>query len=79
MFTEWISKTIVSKVTQERKHSLCFNKKIGMTCFYDCKIFVIIFLGWESLSIRGGVPGTFTHLRWSLVPPDFKECSIRYS
>ena len=23
--------------------------------------------------------GTFTSLRWSLVPPDFKECCIRYS
>jgi hypothetical protein len=20
------------------------------------------------------VPGAFTHLKWSLVPPDFKEC-----
>jgi len=25
------------------------------------------------------VPGTFTHLKWSLVPPDFKECCTRYS
>ena len=23
--------------------------------------------------------GTFTHLKWSLVPPDFKGCCIRYS
>ena len=27
------------------------------------------------LSIRGGA-GTFTHLKWSLVPPDFKEYCI---
>jgi hypothetical protein len=25
------------------------------------------------LSIRGSVPGTFTCLKWSLVPPDFKK------
>jgi hypothetical protein len=25
------------------------------------------------------VPGIFTHLQWSLVPPDIKECCIRYS
>jgi hypothetical protein len=24
-------------------------------------------------------PGNFIHLKWSLVPPDFKECRIRYS
>jgi len=24
----------------------------------------------------GAVPGTFTRLRWSLVPPDSKECCI---
>ena len=23
--------------------------------------------------------GTFTGLKWSLVPPDFKECCIKYS
>ena len=23
--------------------------------------------------------GTFNRLKWSLVPPDFKECCIRYS
>ena len=28
---------------------------------------------------KGWVPGTLTCLRWSLVPPDFKECCIRYS
>ena len=27
----------------------------------------------------GVVPGIFTRLKWSLVPPDFKECCIRYS
>jgi hypothetical protein len=25
------------------------------------------------------VPDTFTHLKWSLVPPDLKLCCIRYS
>ena len=28
---------------------------------------------------EGVVPGIFTCLKWSLVPPDFKECCIRYS
>jgi hypothetical protein len=28
---------------------------------------------YSGLSI-GAVPGNFTHLKWSLVPPDFKEC-----
>ena len=32
----------------------------------------------SGLSVRA-VPDTFTHLKWSLVPPDFKECCIRYS
>ena len=28
---------------------------------------------------KGAVPGTFTRIEWSLVPPDLKECCIRYS
>ena len=28
---------------------------------------------------KGAVPGTFTRLKWSFVPPDFKGCCIRYS
>jgi hypothetical protein len=28
---------------------------------------------------KGAVAGTFTRLKWSLVPPDFKGCCIRYS
>jgi hypothetical protein len=28
---------------------------------------------------EGAVPGTFTRLKWSLVPPNFKECCVRYS
>jgi hypothetical protein len=27
----------------------------------------------------GAISGTFTHLKWSLISPDFKECWIRYS
>ena len=29
--------------------------------------------------MSGAVPCTFTWLKWSLVPPDFKECCIKYS
>ena len=29
--------------------------------------------------VRHWVPGTFTLRKWSLLPPDFKECCIRYS
>jgi hypothetical protein len=32
----------------------------------------------KGLSIRGGT-ATFTHLKWSLLHPDFKEYCIRYS
>jgi hypothetical protein len=31
-----------------------------------------------NISVRGSTR-YFTHLKWSLVSPDFKECCIRYS
>jgi hypothetical protein len=33
---------------------------------------------YAGLSIRV-VPGTFTCLKWSMIPPAFKECCVRYS
>ena len=34
---------------------------------------------WYQVFHYGVVSGTFTLLKWSLVPPDFKQCCIRYS
>ena len=31
----------------------------------------------SGISIRGRVPGTFTHLKWSLGPPDFIEIFMK--
>jgi hypothetical protein len=43
----------------------------------------LIIIEWTSypgLSVRDGTSqGTFTCLKWSLVPPDFKECCMWYS
>ena len=40
----------------------------------------LIITEWTSypgLSVRDGTSqGTFTYLKWSLVPPDFKECCM---
>ena len=34
-----------------------------------CRCYNLVYSGF---SIRGGVPGTFTHLKWQLVPPNLR-------
>ena len=84
---------IIRPFNKGRYHSHCLNffhilprkPNLEKNYIYSNKFFHNFHLSGSSFTCPGKwvsvktVPGTFIHLKWSSVPPDFKECWIWYS